>query len=299
MRTIANLVRQDLKTVFNNISWKIVTATVLLFVATYAILGYSSVLSSPIDNPISFFVLTFQLVVPYLGLRAGHSSVSREVSEETHRLLLTMPISRRDIIISKFVSRSILVSVTILFYTLVSVVSSYLFFDPLNLVDVFFVSLANILLAMFFVPIGIAISCTGEFGSIVSQIKMSVTYILIVFIWRFIPVITGIAFTSSSLSSLPDPDYPSWSYALLKINPLESHANIVQTITSADVSFLIPSTLALPDLSEEEIVHYPFTPVTSNDQVLYVQSEVTVLVTLVIPVLFLFYAYYVFNNKDL
>lgn len=299
MRTMKNLVYQDLKSVYNNISWKIVTVTVLLFIIPYALLGSSSLLSAPISRPISFFILMFQLVIPYVSLRVSYNSVSREVSEKTHRFLLTMPVSRRDIVISKFISRVILVSIFILFYALVSVVASYVLFDPLNLVDVVFVSLANVLIAVFFVPIGIAISCSSRYGSIVSQVKMSITYVLVVVLWRFVPVIASIVLTSSTLSSLPDSDYPQWAYAVLKINPLESHANIVNTMISADISFLIPSTLALPSFDEEAIVYYPSTPVTSEDPAIFAQSELTVLITLLIPVLFLLYGYYKFEKRDL
>lgn len=299
MKRIVFLAYEDMKTTVNNLSIKAaLLSIVLICIIPYVIVNASGFLSDQIDDSILLFVLLMQVFIPYISLKVSYQSISSEIDEDTHRLILTMPISRFDLVFSKLISRLLFVCTGIVIYTLVSIITSSLVYKPLAFVDTILVSLVSMGLALPFVALGIWISCTTDKGSILSGLKMSIVYAPLLYMWRLIPVGIEIAFGQGSILSPPDPNYSTWQYFILRINPVESHASIVQSVTSSDITIVLPSSLSLPNLERGGIVQYPSTPLELNDPAIYVQESVTIVLSLAIPFVFFLYGYLRLRRRE-
>lgn len=299
MKRIGYMVYEDLKTAFDNLSVKATILSILLIcVAPYAIVGWSSGLSDQIGDPIQLFVVAFQIVIPYISLRVSYGSISSEIDTNTHRLLLTMPVSRLDLVVSKFLSRTVFVNLGIVMYSIISMVVSPLLYTGINTSDALIVGLVSMGLSVPFVALGVCISCTTDYSSIFSQLKITLVYAPLVYMWRLIPVLIEILFTDSGFLSPPDGDYAMWQYFILRINPIETHASLVQSMTGSDINIIMPSSLFLPDLNNGRFIEYPGSPLKVDEPAFYVEETVTVFVSIVFPLLFLAYGYIRFRRRE-
>jgi len=299
MKRIANMVYEDLKTAFDNLSIKAtILSIVLICVLPYAIVGSTSGLSEQIGDPIKVFIVVLQIFIPYLSLRVSYGSISSEIDTNTHRLLLTMPVSRLDFVISKFLSRSVFMSLGIIMYTLLSIILSSILYEPMTTSGAMIAGLISMGLATLFVAFGTCISCTTDYSSILSELKITLVYAPLVYLWRLVPVLIEILFTDSGILSPPDGDYSMWQYFILRINPLETHASMVQSMTQSDINMIMPSSLILPDFKSQGVIQYPGSPLTVDNPDVYVEETVTIIISVIIPLLFLVYGYTRFRKRE-
>lgn len=299
MRPTLFVVYEDIKTLKDNFSIKAVILS-LLTVAflPYIILGRFNGIGSQISNSVAVLLITMQLLIPYLAMRTSYKSISGEIERNNHRLLLTFPISRFNLLIGKWISRSLATSVAVILHVLVSVLVSSVAYKSMSPRDVIWITLMTVLLGAVFCAIGVAISCITNSDSIIPDLLVTVVYAPVVFFWRLIPVVLKFLIEGGGINNLPEAEYTGLDYFILRLNPLESYSSLVSWGLSSDVNILIPSTLSLPDLEAQQIINYSSSPLEPASVPLYAQEVVTITLSFLIPILIMMYGYWKLKNKE-
>lgn len=291
---------EDLKTLKDNFSIKAVILSLLVVgFLPYVILGRFDGIGSQITHPIAVLLIMMQLLIPYLAMRASYKSISGEIKRNNHRLLLTFPISRFNLLVGKWISRSIATAVAIVIHVAVSVITSNVFYKGMNIQDVVWITIMTILLGSVFCAIGVAVSCITDADSIIPDLLVTIVYAPVVFFWRLIPVIFKFLIEGGGVDNLPEPDYTGFDYLILRLNPLESYSSLVSWGVSSDINILIPSSLRLPDVNAGRIVTYSSTPLEPSSVPVYAQEFVTITLSLLIPFLITMYGYWKLKNREL
>lgn len=300
MRPITFVVYEDIKTLKDNFSVKVLLLS--LFVISflpYLILGRFSGLGSIISNPVSVLLIMMQLLVPYLAMRMSYKGISGEIRRNNHRLILTFPISRFDLVIGKWISRSVATAVAVVLHVFVSVVISTILYNPMNIQNVVWITIITVLLGAIFCSIGIAVSCTTNADSIIPDVLVTIVYVSLVFFWRLIPFSIKILIEGGGIENLPSGDYGGLEYLILRLNPLESYASIVSWGIRSDINILIPSSLRLPDVTNQRIIEYSVTPVKSSSIPIYAHELFTITLSVLIPILIMLYGYRKLKKRPL
>lgn len=299
MRPTLFVVYEDIKTLKDNFSIKAVILSLLtVSFLPYIILGRFDGIGSQISNSVAVLLIMMQLLVPYLAMRMSYKSISGEIERNNHRLLLTFPISRFNLLIGKWISRSFATSVAVILHVLVSVLVSSVAYKSMNPRDVIWITLMTIVLGAVFCAIGVAISCITNSDSIIPDLLITVVYAPVVFFWRLIPVVLKFLIEGGSINNLPEADYTGLDYFILRLNPLESYSSLVSWGLSSDVNILIPSTLSLPNLEAQQIINYSSSPLKPASVPLYAQEVVTITLSFLIPILIMMYGYWKLKNKE-
>ena len=300
MRPTLFVVYEDIKTLKSNFSIKAVILSLLLVAfLPYIILGRFDGIGSQITHSIAVLLIMMQLLMPYLAMRVSYKSISGEIKRNNHRLLLTFPISRLNLLIGKWISRSLATAVAIILHVVVSVLISSILYKSMNAQDVVWITIVTILLGAVFCAIGIAISCTTNADSIIPDLLITIVYAPVVFFWRGIPVLFKFLIGGGSVNNLPDPDYAGSDYFILRLNPLESYSSLVSWGISSDINILIPSSLRLPDFNTGQIITYSSTPIEPSSVPVYAQEFVTITLSFLIPLLIMMYGYWKLKNREL
>lgn len=300
MKPTLFVVYEDIKTLKDNFSIKAILLSLLVVsFLPYIILGRFDGIGSQITHSIAVLLIMMQLLMPYLAMRASYKSISGEIERNNHRLLLTFPISRFNLLIGKWISRSLATSVAIILHVLVSVLISTVFYKPMNIQDVIWITLMTIILGFIFCAIGVTISCITDADSIIPDLLVTVVYAPVVFFWRLIPIVFKFLIEGGGVDNLPDPDYSGLDYFILRLNPLESYSSLVSWGISSDINILIPSSLKLPNVNTGRIVTYSSTPLEPSSIPVYAQEFVTITLSFLIPILIMMYGYWKLKNREL
>lgn len=291
---------EDLKTLSNNIPIKSVLFSVFLIaVLPYLVLARVDFLGSRIQSATAVLLVALQLFVPYIAMRMSYKSISGEIATNNHRLLLTFPISRLNLVVGKWMSRSLAMAASVVLYAAVSVVVSTVVYESMMLLDAAWITTVTMLLAPVFCAIGVAVSCRTKSDSIVAEILVAIIYIPFVLGWRTVPFLVTVLTQGGGVNELPPAEYSSLDYLFLRLNPLESHASLVSSGISSDINIYIPSTLRVPDLAAAQFVNYSATPVDPADVALYAQEIITIPLSVLLPFGLLAYGYWKLRNREL
>ena len=300
MRPTLFVVYEDMKTVKDNFSIKVVLLSILIIsVLPYVILSRFSGLGSEISNTVSVLLILMQLLLPYLAMRLSYTSISGEIERNNHRLLLTFPVSRLNLVLGKWISRSIATAVGVLLYVSTSLITSTVVYNSMNIQDVAWITFTTMLLGTVFCAIGVTVSCVTDASSIVPDVLITLVYLPVVLFWRIVPFLIKIISEGGGVSNLPSPDYSGFDYLLLRLNPLESHASLVSWGISSDINIFIPSSLRVPDVVSGGILTYSTTPTEPTQVPIYAQEMITVPLSVLIPIALMAYGYWKFKNKEL
>lgn len=298
MNPILFIIYEDLRTVRKDSSFKPFTLSVILVSFLPYLLFDTYVSTSDISNSASILVFLLHLFVPYVALKISYKSVSTEIDTNKHRLLLTFPVTRYDLIIGKLVSRWLISTLAVLVYSSISGLVSLFLFKTIPITDLVLIMLLSSVLALVFCFIGIAISCTTRSDSIFSTLKLTGVYVLLVIIWRLIPFIIEVIVSKGSLNVKPS-DYGELHYFILKLNPVESYSQILGVTASPDISYLFPSTLYVPNFTVNEIFKLSDSPVSSGDSLSISDIFLTIPLSVLIPLVILAVSFLKFRNRSL
>ncbi len=162
------------------------------------------------------------VIIPLLGVMAGYKTVVGERESGSLKLLLTLPHSRRDILLGKFIGRAAIVLVTMgIGFALVGV-QTILFTDLFSVTE-FFLAIGEItLFGVVFVAIAVAFSTAMR-----SSMKAAIGALglTIVFSFFYDIVIGYITIYLDPPQYFPDagvfrPDPgPNWLFVLPRLNP--------------------------------------------------------------------------------
>lgn len=130
------------------------------------------------------FILGVIFFVPLTGLFISIKSIVRERESGTINLLLSLPHSRSDMVIGKFVGRSAVLTVAILVGFLPAVILLLVEADVTPLYEIFALLLSTILLGLMFIGIGVGFSALVN-----SETQATIGGVLIfilLYMWPFI-----------------------------------------------------------------------------------------------------------------
>lgn len=140
------------------------------------------------------FLIALVLFVPLTGLFISIKSIVRERESGTINLLLSLPHTRREMIIGKFVGRSAVLTASILAGLLPVTIVALFRADGTPLFEVFSVLVTTVLIGLMFVGIGLGLSALV--GSETRATIGGVLTFVLLFVWE--PMIV------SNLSDPPD-----------------------------------------------------------------------------------------------
>ena len=133
------------------------------------------------------FLFGIMLFVPLTGLFISIKSIVRERESGTINLLLSMPHSRRDMVLGKFVGRSAVMSISIVAGFLPASLLILLRAEVSPIFELFAFLLATVLLGLLFVGIGVGFSALVK-----SETQATVGGVLLFFLLYLWPAIFGI-----------------------------------------------------------------------------------------------------------
>lgn len=145
---------------------KIVWFTGLLFTLVTVLFFYQIRTFGGVDGFADVLLALWNLVfvgamfVPAIALVAAYLSIAGERESGSIKFLLSTPINRRELVVGKFLSRTAVVGVSLLFAFVVSAVLSVVWFSDLMLDTFLAVAALTTLYALAYVAVAIAISAS-------------------------------------------------------------------------------------------------------------------------------------------
>lgn len=161
------------------------------------------------------------VVVPILGVMIGYKAIVGERESGSLKLLLTLPHSRLEIMLGKFLGRSAIVVVTMAVGFALVAVQTIVFTDLFSLTELLLVSGKITLYGITFVAIALAFS-TAMRSSTSAAIGAVGLTVVFSFLWDFV-----IGLTSTIIRPRPGPEagvitpepLPPWIFLLKRLNP--------------------------------------------------------------------------------
>ncbi len=162
------------------------------------------------------------VVVPVLGVMIGYKAIVGERESGSLKLLLTLPHSRLDVMLGKFLGRSAIVVVTMAVGFALVGIQTIVFTDLFSL-PAFLIAAGEItLFGIIFVAIAMAFS-TAMRSSMTATIGALGMTILFSFLWDFlvgivVQFVDPMQIDPQTGMYQPDPG-PNWLYLLPRLNP--------------------------------------------------------------------------------
>lgn len=224
VRTIA---RKDLADAGRSKALWAVTLLVVLFTA-----GITGLAGATTEEPIeTVFQLAFQLAVvtlPIVALILAKGAITGERESGSIRSLLSLPPSRRDILLGKFIGRTALMLVaTLVGGVATGLVVMSLFGTGLDLLALFIVFLG--LMGVAFVAIGIGVSAASASDTRATVFAVGI-YILFVTLWDLIQ--GGIIEAATALGLAEASGEPPWMQFISLLPPNQAATAAYQSAVS-------------------------------------------------------------------
>jgi ABC-2 type transport system permease protein len=182
-----------------------------------------------------------QLFVPGIALVAGYLSVTGERRSGSLRVLLSYPFSRSDVVVGKFVGRSLVTATALAAgFAVASVLVVVLYGAPEVETFVGFVA-ASALVGLTFT--GLAVGGSAAAATRGRAMALTVgSFVGMVFFWK--PVVVGIHYAVEG--SLPGIRADSWYFFLKRLNPLEAYRVFAGAVLGENVP-------AVPEFPLEDV----------------------------------------------
>ena len=207
----------------------------LLLASLYPIIVFSAGTSelasamgfAPLDSAIRWSV-------PLIALVVGAVAVVDERKARTLRVLLGLPLTRRDILIGTFLSRSIIISALVLVGLVPAGVSLWYFYTDFSFPLYGSYAALTLLLGLVFVSVGAGISAFCQSSARTLGASVSV-FTLVTFVWHVVP--NGVFYLVDGRfpGNIPPPwNPPAWFVFLGNANPVDSHTALSRALVSGD-----------------------------------------------------------------
>lgn len=176
----------------------------------------------PAAAAIGSTIRPFVLVVPLFVLLVGHTSIVGERERGRLRILLGLPVSRRDVLLGTFLGRIAVVGGTLVAAVAVNGVAILLLFDPADPVAYAWFAAAAIAFALVFVGLAVGISAASRTRGR-ALVAVFGTFLLVTFLWGpllvLVEAVTGV---SPEQNIMAKDVAPAWYILLDRAQPLEA-----------------------------------------------------------------------------
>lgn len=172
------------------------------------------------------------MVLPLVAIVLGYKSVITERESGTIALLLSLPHSRRDVVIGKFVGRSVVLAVPTAIGLVVAaplVATRYSSFDPLHYLGF---ALATIVYGLAFLALAIALSLSTTASRRVTTAAFG-AYVALVMFWG--SVIDFLVLLLFRFQSDPLSNPPSWATFAKLLDPGTAYSYVLSDVIGTGV----------------------------------------------------------------
>ena len=223
------------KEIMDSIRNKWIIAITIIFASLTILVSYAGSLGDrwqDLGLTIAGMMILVQFLVPIIGLMLGYVAIVGEVQRGSMSSLLSLPVTRFEIITGKFLGLGAVMSSSILLgFGLAGIIIS------INISDVDYGSYlifigTTILIGLVFLSMALLFS--SFFKKRTSSMGMAIfSWFFFTIIWSFITGIMLIA--THSIETLQDPTFipPDWYYGVGLVNPMSAYAGLVQLNTEA------------------------------------------------------------------
>jgi ABC-2 type transport system permease protein len=178
-------------------------------------------------------------VVAFIALVTSHGSIIDERESGTLNLLLSLPHSRRDVVLGKVVGRSAVVTVPVLAGYLVAIVALVATGTTVEFGQLVPAIALTVLVAMVFVAIGVALSASAE-SNRQATLGIFGLYFLLAFLWSLVArgfpaLLNAIARRVPGLSPMESLAVVKLRMVVKYLNPLRAYETLVAEVFFGDV----------------------------------------------------------------
>lgn len=247
------------------------------------------------DNSIPPFHVFLSFLAPLLGISLGFDAINAEQNGGTLARLMAQPIYRDNLLLAKFVSALIMVSILFVALALLMIGGGLLLtgvqMEPQEFPRIFSFIAISIVYVAFWLSIAILFSI---------KFKQAATSALTAIgIWLFFTIFYQIVINLIIRSFLPDPSFLTQSeimgYNEMILNVLRLAPN--QLFTDATTTLLMPSVRSLGPLTMEQMAGAIPAPLPFKESLMIVWPQVSGL--LAATVVCFAWAYYLFMRREI
>ena len=204
---------------------RLMIVVAVMFVAfTGGGVALGSVLPEPLSGDTALAIVTALLLrgtsvfIPLIALGIAFRSIAGERESGSLKVLLSLPNSRLDVVVGKFLGRTAVVSIAVVVGFLSLLVASAIAFSgDLDVLGLVGFMLAALILGVVFVSIAVSLSAFTDstFGAAVGAGGL---FVLFQFAWR--GVVYLLRYLVNGLEAPNLAETPEWARVLLNVNPM-------------------------------------------------------------------------------
>jgi ABC-2 type transport system permease protein len=159
-------------------------------------------------------------LVPLIGLLMGYKSIVGERESGSLKLLLSLPHSRRDVVLGKLVGRTGVVAVAIIIGFAAGAITGFLLYDSFAVGAFISYTLLTVVLGLVFVAIAVGFSAAMRSASRALYGTIGL-FVLFTFVWGFIPLVIRAVLSGFALPDMLS--RPDWAAFVSLLNPTTAY----------------------------------------------------------------------------
>ena len=179
------------------------------------------------------------LLVPLIALVIGYKAVVGERDSGSLKLLLSLPNTRRDVVIGKLLGRTAVVAIAVIVGFAAGAIVGVVIYDTFAIVDFLLFALMTVAFAFVFVAIAVGFSAAMKSSSRALYGACGL-FVLFQFIWGLIPLLIQYVANGFSFPNLTQT--PDWAIFFTSLNPQAAY-NRAAAALLPDIGFTSASGL--------------------------------------------------------
>lgn len=216
--------------------------------------------------------------IPLIGVLVGYKAIVAERESGSIALLLSLPHTRRDVVLGKVLGRTGVVFVSAVVGFLIAAGVVVVLAGSLSVVNYALFVLATLLLALAFVALAVSFSAATK-SSTLSLAGAGVITVLFIFsVWGLIPVLVRFVLNEYTPLSLDMSVQPEWAQFFVQLDPTTAYSNVLGVL--------------IPDLASGSLASGGSVPFYLAPSFGFVILAAWIIIPLVL-------GYYRFNTTDL
>ncbi|MFC7212203.1 ABC transporter permease subunit [Natronoarchaeum sp. GCM10025321] len=188
-----------------------------------------------VQSLISFFG-TAVMFVPIIAVLLGYKAIVGERQSGSLALTLSLPHTRDDVVLGKFLGRSVVLAIPILLAFLAGLVVVIALFDAYSVIDYLVFVFAVLLIGVAYLSLAIGFSGSTT-SSVLSGVGVFVLYVLFRFLWG-----PGLFVTQSAVNRVQTGEWSIlfefdwWMYPIAMINPHYAYQMVLYGFVYGDAA---------------------------------------------------------------